>query len=140
MLAAAIIDWWKFKVPNKLTFPLIFSGWLLGLANNFGLGAGEGGIGAALAGTVLGFLLLLPVYCHRRHGRRRRQDDHGLRLVDRRLLRQPRSGPWILIWRLLCGAIVGGVIALGMILVRGHTATTPSTCARSSATCSSCRA
>ena len=25
MLAAAIIDWWKFKVPNKLTFPLIIT-------------------------------------------------------------------------------------------------------------------
>ena len=39
MIAAAVIDWWKFKVPNKLTFPLIFSGWVLGLANNLGLGA-----------------------------------------------------------------------------------------------------
>src|SRR5207237_9762503 len=66
MLAAAIIDWWKFKVPNKLTFPLIISGWLLGLCNDFGLGAGPGGIGgsigAALAGTFLGLGLLLPVY------------------------------------------------------------------------------
>src|SRR5213076_309541 len=66
MIAAAIIDWWKFKVPNKLTFPLILSGWLLGLANNFGLGAGYdgagGGIGAALLGTLLGLALLLPVY------------------------------------------------------------------------------
>src|SRR5215213_5078715 len=62
MLAAAIIDWWKFKVPNKLTFPLIISGWLLGLANNFGLEAGAGGIGAALFGTFLGCALLIPVY------------------------------------------------------------------------------
>src|SRR5205823_1213364 len=62
MLAAAIIDWWKFKVPNKLTFPLIISGWLLGLANDLGLNAGEGGIGAAFAGTMLGFFLLLPIY------------------------------------------------------------------------------
>ncbi len=62
MLAAAIIDWWKFKVPNKLTFPLILSGWLLGLANDLGLDAGAGGIGAALVGTFLGFLLLLPIY------------------------------------------------------------------------------
>ena len=37
MIAAAVIDWWKFKVPNKLTFPLILGGWALGLANNFGL-------------------------------------------------------------------------------------------------------
>src|SRR5436309_14462139 len=62
MLAAAVIDWWKFKVPNKLTFPLIISGWLLGLANNFGLEAGDGGIGAALFGTFLGCALLIPVY------------------------------------------------------------------------------
>src|SRR5215813_3103624 len=62
MLAAAIIDWWKFKVPNKLTFPLIISGWILGLANNCGLEAGEGGIGSALFGTALGFALLIPVY------------------------------------------------------------------------------
>src|SRR5438128_182806 len=66
MIAAAVIDWWKFKVPNKLTFPLILSGWVLGLANNFGLGAGYdgvgGGIGAALLGTCVGFGLLLPIY------------------------------------------------------------------------------
>src|SRR5207249_11837043 len=62
MLAAAIIDWWKFKVPNKLTFPLIISGWLLGLANDFGLGAGLGGIGHALLGTVVGCAVLLPMY------------------------------------------------------------------------------
>src|SRR3954452_24658991 len=62
MLAAAIIDWWKFKVPNKLTFPIILSGWLLGLANNFGLEAGAGRLGSALAGTFLGMALLLPIY------------------------------------------------------------------------------
>src|ERR1035438_7369218 len=67
MLAAAIIDWWKFKVPNKLTFPLILTGWALGLANtitwNDGAGiAGAGGIGAALFGTFLGCALLIPVY------------------------------------------------------------------------------
>src|SRR5436189_218164 len=33
MIACAVIDWWKFKVPNKLTFPLILGGWLLGLLN-----------------------------------------------------------------------------------------------------------
>src|SRR6201988_4771129 len=69
MIAAAIIDWWKFKVPNKLTFPLILSGWALGLVNTFtfdsetGLGlAGAGGIGSALFGTFLGCALLIPVY------------------------------------------------------------------------------
>src|SRR5207248_8177277 len=34
MIACAVIDWWKFKVPNYLTFPLILSGWLLGFVHN----------------------------------------------------------------------------------------------------------
>src|SRR6516165_9909020 len=64
MVVAAVIDGWKLKVPNWLTLPLIVSGWGLGLLHNFGLmaGTGDGGIGAALAGTALGFALLLPVY------------------------------------------------------------------------------
>src|SRR5262249_33644553 len=64
MVAAAVIDGWKLKVPNWLTFPLILSGWALGLLHNFGLfpSTGVGGFEAALAGTALGFALLLPVY------------------------------------------------------------------------------
>ena len=56
MIAAAIIDWWKFKgVPNNLTFPLILSGWLLGLLNMFHLVpyGGDGWVGDALGGTFL---------------------------------------------------------------------------------------
>src|SRR5712692_8694543 len=62
MIVAAVIDGWKLKVPNWLTFPLILSGWLLGLIHDFGWITGSGGIGASLAGTALGFALLLPVY------------------------------------------------------------------------------
>ena len=64
MLAAAGIDWWKFKVPNKLTFPLIISGWVLGLLNYFELVSfgGQGGLGAALVGTMVGCALLIPMY------------------------------------------------------------------------------
>src|SRR6266852_4698507 len=64
MIVAAVIDAWKFKVPNWLTFPLVLSGWSLGLIHDLGLfaGTGAGGIAASLAGTVLGFALLLPVY------------------------------------------------------------------------------
>src|SRR5947207_15837743 len=64
MVVAAVIDGWKLKVPNWLTFPLILSGWLLGLLHTCGLfpSSGVGGVEAALAGTALGFALLLPVY------------------------------------------------------------------------------
>jgi prepilin peptidase CpaA len=119
MLAAAIIDWWKFKVPNKLTYPLIFSGWLLGLANNFGLEAGDGGIGAALVGTALGFALLLPVYA-----------IGGMGAGDVKMTMG--FGSWIgafygintgadiIFWAFCSGVIVGGIIGLGMILARGQ--------------------
>jgi prepilin peptidase CpaA len=124
MLAAAIIDWWKFKVPNKLTFPLIFTGWLLGLANNFGLGAGEGGFGSALAGTALGFALLIPVYA-----------IGGMGAGDVKMTMG--FGSWIgafygfntgndfdgadiIFWAFIAGVLVGGVIGLAMILIRGQ--------------------
>jgi prepilin peptidase CpaA len=119
MLAAAVIDWWKFKVPNKLTFPLIISGWLLGLANNFGLDAGAGGIGSALFGTFLGCALLLPVYA-----------IGGMGAGDVKMTMG--FGSWlgafygwadgadVLFWAFCTGVIVGGIIGLGMILARGQ--------------------
>ena len=123
MIAAAVIDWWKFKVPNKLTFPLIISGWLLGLCNNFGLGAGVdgigGGIGDALLGTFLGMGLLLPVYA-----------IGGMGAGDVKMTMGFGSwigaffgfaeGRWIIIYAFCAGTIVGGIIALGMIVLRGN--------------------
>jgi prepilin peptidase CpaA len=119
MLAAAVIDWWKFKVPNKLTFPLIISGWILGLANNLGLDAGEGGIGAALFGTFLGCALLIPIYA-----------IGGMGAGDVKMTMG--FGSWIgafygidegssvIFWAFVCGVLAGGVIGLGMILARGQ--------------------
>src|SRR5262245_40128326 len=119
MFAAAVIDWWKFKVPNKLTFPLIITGWLLGLANDFGLGAGVGGIGGALAGTLIGMGLLLPVYA-----------IGGMGAGDVKMTMG--FGSWIgafygmdeawriIFWAFCAGTIVGGIIALGMIVIRGN--------------------
>lgn len=124
MLAAAIIDWWKFKVPNKLTYPLILSGWMLGLANNFGLGAGDGGIGAAIGGTALGFALLIPVYA-----------IGGMGAGDVKMTMgfgswigafygfntgEPVTAADIIFWAFITGVLVGGVIGLGMILLRGQ--------------------
>jgi prepilin peptidase CpaA len=130
MVVAAVIDGWKLKVPNWLTFPLILSGWALGLFNDAAqllndngwslTTAGEGGIGAALAGTLLGFALLLPVYA-----------IGGMGAGDVKM--QMGFGSWIgaffgfsggalsIIFFAFCLAVViGGVIAFGMILVRGR--------------------
>jgi prepilin peptidase CpaA len=121
MIAAAVIDWWKFKVPNKLTFPLIISGWLLGLLNMFQLvpHGGIGWIGDALAGTFLACALLVPVYA-----------IGGMGAGDVKMTMGFGSWigafygwneGWLIIVVAFCaGTIVGGIIGLVMIVFRGN--------------------
>ena len=119
MIVAAVIDGWKLKVPNWLTLPLIVSGWLLGLLHNLGWLSGLGGIGASLCGTALGFALLLPVYA-----------IGGMGAGDVKM--QMGFGSWvgaifgigqgmqIILYAFCAAVIIGGVIALSMMLVRGQ--------------------
>jgi len=121
MILAAVIDGWKLKVPNWLTFPLIVSGWLFGLVHNCGglADTGSGGIGASLAGTALGFALLLPIYA-----------IGGMGAGDVKM--QMGFGSWIgaifgispglgIIFYAFCAAvIIGGVMAVIMIAIRGQ--------------------
>jgi len=134
MIVAAVIDGWKLKVPNWLTFPLILSGWTLGLfhnlepvLNDWGWAVsftGVGGIGAALLGTLLGFALLLPVYA-----------IGGMGAGDVKM--QMGFGSWVgaffglgsdsapgaisIIFYAFCLAVlIGGFMALAMIAVRGQ--------------------
>jgi len=119
MVLAAVIDGWKLKVPNWLTLPLIVGGWLYGLSLNLGLhaGPGNGGIGAALAGTFFGFVLLLPVYA-----------IGGMGAGDVKM--QMGFGSWVgasfglwpglvtIFWAFCFAVIIGGILALAMIFVR----------------------
>src|SRR5205085_4997935 len=118
MCLAAFIDGWKLKVPNWLTFPLVFSGWLYGLTLDLGLnGPGQGSIGAALAGTALGFALLFPVYA-----------IGGMGAGDVKM--QMGFGSWVgatfglwpglvtIFWAFCLAVLIGGVLALAMMLVR----------------------
>jgi prepilin peptidase CpaA len=127
MVVAAVIDGWKLKVPNWLTFPLVLSGWALGLAHNAGLfeSTGVGGFGASLAGTALGFVLLFPVYA-----------IGGMGAGDVKM--QMGFGAWIgayygfdgtqgspgavaiIFWAFCLAVVIGGVLATGMILIRGQ--------------------
>ena len=119
MIVAAVIDGWKLKVPNWLTLPLILSGWVLGLVHNFGLLSGAGGIGASLAGTALGFALLLPIYA-----------IGGMGAGDVKM--QMGFGAWvgaffglgeglkIIFYAFCAAAIIGGLIAMVMITIRGQ--------------------
>ncbi|MCI0463176.1 MAG: A24 family peptidase [Gemmataceae bacterium] len=121
MIAAAVIDWWKFKVPNKLTFPLILSGWLLGLLNDFGLvpGGAAGGLGGALLGTALGLGLLLPVYAIGGMGAGDVKMTMGFGSWVGAFYGTP-AGLWIIFYAFCAGTMVGGLIALVMIMVRGQ--------------------
>src|ERR1051326_2373132 len=119
MVVAAVIDGWKLKVPNWLTLPLIVSGWGLGLLHNCGLldGTGAGGLAAALAGTALGFALLLPVYV-----------IGGMGAGDVKM--QMGFGSWVgaffglwagmvtIFWAFCLAVIIGGILALVLMLVR----------------------
>ena len=121
MIVAAVIDGWKLKVPNWLTYPLVIGGWAFGLCHNFGWleGSGEGGIGASLLGTLVGFLLLLPVYA-----------IGGMGAGDVKM--QMGFGAWVgayygvatslrvIWWAFAVAVIIGGVIGLGMMVVRGR--------------------
>lgn len=126
MIAAAVIDWWKFKVPNKLTFPLIISGWLLGLANTFGLEAGTGGLGSSLVGTFLAMSLLLPVYAIGGMGAGDVKMTMGFGswigayYGFGSVAAGVPNGMWIIVYAFCAGTIAGGIIALGMIAVRGQ--------------------
>src|SRR5207248_4836260 len=129
MILAAVIDGWKLKVPNWLTFPLVLSGWLLGLLHNCDMlvpETGVGGLGASLAGTALGFVLLLPVYAIGGMGAGDVKMQmgfgawigsfYGMRAVEGV---HPGAG-WILVYAFCLAAVIGGVLALGMIVVRGQ--------------------
>jgi prepilin peptidase CpaA len=128
MIVAAVIDGWKLKVPNWLTFPIILSGWALGLCHDFGwLGdtTGVGGIGASLAGTFLGMILLLPLYAIGGVGGGdvKMQMGFGAWVGSFYGIRQVENvhpgAMWIIVYAFALAAVIGGVLALGMIWWRG---------------------
>lgn len=123
MIAAAIVDWWKFKVPNKLTFPIVISGWLLGLLNTFQLipFGGEGDIWASLAGTFLAGGLLLPLYAIGGMGAGDVKMSMGFGAwIGAFYGFGDPNGMWIILYAFCAGAIAGGVIAAAMIVIRGR--------------------
>ncbi len=126
MIVAAVIDGWKLKVPNWLTFPLILSGWGLGVLHNGGLleSTGTGGLGASLIATGLGFLMLFPLYAVGGMGAGdvKMQMGFGAWVGSFYGMQATETHPgagWILVYAFCLAAVIGGVLALGMIVVRG---------------------
>jgi prepilin peptidase CpaA len=104
LIVAAVIDGYKLKVPNWLTFPFILSGLVVGAVTG-----GWAGLGVALLGMVVGLALLLPAYA-----------IGGMGAGDVKLL--AGVGAWIgtmdTLYAFCVSAVVGGVIAILMVLYR----------------------
>lgn len=104
LVVAAAIDGWKLKVPNWLTYPLIFSGWIYS-----GMTLGWEGAGWSVVGTVAGIGMLLPLYA-----------IGGMGAGDVKLL--AGVGAWAgteaTAYSFCLSALIGGVIAVGMVLWR----------------------
>jgi prepilin peptidase CpaA len=104
LIVAAVIDGYKLKVPNWITFPMILSGWAVS-AMSFGWQ----GLGWSLAGTAVGLALLLPAYA-----------IGGMGAGDVKLL--AGVGAWvgctITLYAFCASAIIGGAIAVSMVLYR----------------------
>jgi prepilin peptidase CpaA len=101
LIVAAIIDGWKLKVPNWLTFPFVFSGWIYSTAC-----FGWEGFLWSLVGTCVGLGLLLPLY-----------SIGGMGAGDVKLL--AGVGAWIwgtnTFYAFCLAALFGGLIALTMV-------------------------
>jgi prepilin peptidase CpaA len=104
LVVAAVIDGWKLKVPNWITFPMIISGW----AYSF-MFFGWEGLGWSLAGTAVGLGLLLPLYA-----------IGGMGAGDVKLLAGVGAWVWgtVTIYAFCLSAVIGGVIAVLMVLYR----------------------
>jgi len=104
LIVAAVIDGWKLKVPNWLTFPLIIGGWVFSTVCY-----GWPGLGWSLVGTAVGLGLLLPAYA-----------IGGMGAGDVKLL--AGVGAWVwgtnTFYAFCASAVVGGVIALAMMALK----------------------
>jgi prepilin peptidase CpaA len=120
MIMAAVIDGWKFKVPNWLTLPLVLSGWCLGLLHDCGLAesTGSGGIAASMAATALGFFLLWPAYAINYMGAGDVKMQMGFGAWIGAFFGQ--DAMWIVFYAFCWAALIGGVLALGIMAVRGQ--------------------
>jgi prepilin peptidase CpaA len=106
LVIAAVIDGWKLKVPNWITFPLVVGGWVYSTAC-----FGWEGLAWSILGTIVGLALLLPAYA-----------IGGMGAGDVKLLAGVGAWVWATdtLYAFCVSAIVGGVIAVAMVLWRGQ--------------------
>jgi len=102
VLITAVIDLWKFKIPNVVTFPLLITG-----VAYHGWTDGASGVGQSLLG-VLFALVILGAFCCM----------GGIGAGDVKLL--AAIGAWLLLpltfWVFIASALASGVYAVIVIL------------------------
>ncbi len=104
LVVAAVIDGWKLKVPNWITLPLVVGGWVYST-----YAFGWEGLAWSVLGTLVGLGLLLPAYA-----------IGGMGAGDVKLLAGVGAWVWATdtLYAFCVSAIVGGVIAVAMVLWR----------------------
>lgn len=107
-LTAAVYDVKTRRLPNSLTLGAAVAA----LVGQVAL-SGWAGVGLAAAGWAAGLALFFPVFAL-----------GGMGAGDVKLLAAVGAwlGPWGVLWTALYAALAGGVMALGVVLVRGYTA------------------
>lgn len=105
ILYASWVDGKERRVPNWLNALLLLAGLLMQSLHHEGRGAG-----IALAGAAVGFGVLIVPWLM-----------HGMGAGDVKLMAAIGAwfGPWMTLWAYVAGALIGGVIAVAMILNSG---------------------
>jgi prepilin peptidase CpaA len=113
LVIAAAIDLWKLKVPNWLTYPMIISGWISALVT-----VGWDGLWASFVLSLFGLALLLPLYAIGGMGAGDVKMQAGFGSWVGAIYGLG-AGFWIVLYGFCLAAVIGGVIALGMMFWRG---------------------
>jgi len=105
LIVAAYIDGKELRVPNWITFPMVFSG----LAYNAYVGGWEG-FASGLIGMCVGLMTLLPLY-----------SVGGMGAGDVKLMAGIGSwlGGWVTVYAFAVSAVIGGLMAIVMAFATG---------------------
>ncbi|GBD37092.1 hypothetical protein HRbin36_02222 [bacterium HR36] len=114
LIAGAIIDCWKLKVPNWLTFGMMLSGLALGTIDS-----GWAGFWASLVLLGFGFLLLWPVYAIGGMGAGDVKMQMGFSAWIGALYGLT-EGFWIVLYGFCLAAVIGGVLGIGLMIWHGR--------------------
>ncbi|MDW8223184.1 MAG: A24 family peptidase [Gemmatales bacterium] len=114
LIAGACIDCWELRVPNWLTFGMMASGLILGT-----MWDGWQGLWASLVLLGLGFLLLWPLYAIGGMGAGDVKMQMGFGAWIGALYGLT-EGVWIVVYGFCLAAVVGGALAVVLMIWHGR--------------------